>query len=66
MTPMEYLKAQRLQGVRRSFKQANPETLKVSAIAHQWGSWNLGYFAQAYKAMFDELPSQTISRKRSK
>ena len=60
MTPMEYLRAQRLQGVWRSLKQADPRTDQVTAIAHQWGCCHLGQFAKAYQAMFNELPSQTL------
>ncbi len=60
MTPMEYLKVQRLQGVRRSLKQADSETSTVTTIAHKWGFCNLGQFAKAYQAMFDELPSQSL------
>jgi AraC family ethanolamine operon transcriptional activator len=35
VTPMEYLKVQRLQGARRALQAANPETASVVAIAHQ-------------------------------
>lgn len=62
MTPMEYLRIQRLLGARRSLKQADPKTAKVTAIAHQWGFYNLGHFAKAYKAMFNQLPSQTLGK----
>ena len=60
VSPMEYLKVQRLQGARRSLKQAAPDTASVLAIAHQWGFLHSGQFAKAYKALFHELPSQTL------
>jgi AraC family ethanolamine operon transcriptional activator len=60
MTPMEYIKAQRLQGARRSLQQADPKATSIAGIAHQWGFYNSGHFAKAYKAMFNELPSQTL------
>jgi AraC family ethanolamine operon transcriptional activator len=60
VTPMEYVKVQRLQGTRRSLKAADPKTASVVAIAHQWGFWHSGRFAQSYKALFHELPSQTL------
>lgn len=60
VTPMDYIKAQRLQGARRGLKQADSKTTSIAAIAHRWGFWNSGHFAQAYKAMFNELPSQTL------
>lgn len=65
VTPMEYLKVQRLQGARRTLKAADPETASVVAIAHQWGFWHSGQFAKAYKALFRELPSQTLAANKS-
>jgi AraC family ethanolamine operon transcriptional activator len=62
VTPMEYIKVQRLQGARRMLKQANPTTASVAAVAHQWGFWHSGLFAKAYKAMFGELPSETLRK----
>jgi len=60
VTPMEYIKAQRLQGARRSLKQADPKATNIASIAYDWGFYNSGYFAKAYKGMFNELPSQTL------
>jgi AraC family ethanolamine operon transcriptional activator len=60
VTPMEYIKAQRLQGARRSLKQADPKTTSIASIAYDWGFYNSGHFAKAYKAMFNELPSKTL------
>jgi AraC family ethanolamine operon transcriptional activator len=60
VTPMEYIKAQRLQGARRALKQANPKATSIATIAREWGFYNSGHFAQVYKAMFNELPSQTL------
>lgn len=59
---MAYLKVQRLHGARRALKLHDPKTTSVTAIAQQWGFWNLGHFGQAYKALFGELPSQTLRR----
>jgi AraC family ethanolamine operon transcriptional activator len=61
VTPINYIKSQRLQGARRALKQADPNTASIYAISHQWGFWNSGHFAKAYKDMFNELPSQTLS-----
>lgn len=63
-TPMTYIKAQRLQGARRSLKQADPKFTNITSIAHQWGFYHLGHFTKAYQAMFNELPSQTLRVKR--
>ena len=60
MSPIGYLKLQRLQGVRRSLQQADPTTSSVAKIAPQWGFWSLSHFAQDYQAQFGELPSETL------
>jgi len=62
MTPIAYLKLQRLRGVRRSFKQADPKATSITKIANQWGFWSLYHFAKAYQAQFGELPSETLKR----
>jgi AraC family ethanolamine operon transcriptional activator len=62
MTPIAYLKLQRLLGVRRSLKQADPQATSITKIAHQWGFWSLNHFAKAYQAQFGELPSETLKR----
>ena len=57
---MDYVKAQPLQGVRRSLKQADAKTASVAKIANQWGFWSLYHFAKAYQAQFGKLPSETL------
>lgn len=66
LSPMAYLKVQRLHGVRRSLKLADPETASVMAIANQFGFWSAGHFARDYKKMFGELPSDTINHANNK
>lgn len=62
MSPMAYFKAQRLNGVHRQLKVADPSKTKVKEIALQWGFSHMGHFSQDYKAMFNESPSQTLRR----
>ncbi|HBK99336.1 MAG TPA: hypothetical protein DD001_19470 [Microcoleaceae bacterium UBA10368] len=62
MSPMAYIKIQRLNGVRRALKKADPDTTMVMQMAHQWGFWSAGHFARDYKEMFGELPSETLRR----
>jgi AraC family ethanolamine operon transcriptional activator len=62
ISPMEYLKIQRLQRVRCSLKAADPETTSVTAIAQQYGFWRSGHFARYDKTMFGEQPSETLKR----
>lgn len=57
-TPMAYLRAQRLNGVRSMLKNAH----SVTAAAAHWGFWHFGHFSQEYKKMFAELPSNTFKK----
>jgi AraC family ethanolamine operon transcriptional activator len=62
LSPMAYIKIQRLNGVRRAFKKADSDTTMVMQLAHEWGFWSPGHFARDYKEMFGELPSETLRR----
>ena len=54
--PMSYLRAVRLSGVRKEMQYAR----SVSEAATRWGFWHFGRFARDYRAMFGELPSETL------
>jgi len=60
ISPMSYLRRRRLHEVRRMLKAADPAASTVSAIACQAGFWHFSDFSQAYKELFDELPSETL------
>ena len=60
LSPMNYLKRHRLHQVRSELKEADPANSTVSAIACQFGFFHFGEFSQAYKAQFDETPSETL------
>jgi AraC family ethanolamine operon transcriptional activator len=60
ISPMSYLRRRRLHEVRRMLKATDPATATVFAIACQAGFWHFSDFAQAYKDLFDELPSETL------
>lgn len=61
VNPVAWLRATRLNGVRRSLKAARHDPrATVSDIAARWGFWHLSAFAADYKLMFGELPSQTL------
>jgi AraC family ethanolamine operon transcriptional activator len=57
--PKSYLKRQRLSAVRSELSASPPETL-VADVANPWGFWHMGEFAKDYKALFGELPSETL------
>ena len=60
--PIQYLRAIRLNSVRRELRSANPATTQVQDVAARWGFWHLSHFASDYRAMFGELPSDTLRR----
>lgn len=64
MSPIHYLNQVRLHQVRRGLSSATPLSTTVSAEACRWGFLHFGEFTKAYKALFGELPSATLSRHR--
>lgn len=61
ISPSQYQRALRLNGVRRDLRQAGPR-ITVQDVAARWGFWHLGQFSQNYKQHFFELPSETLAR----
>ncbi len=57
IAPAKYMRAARLNGVRRELRQSRGAVLDVAA---RWGFWHMGEFAAAYRRQFGELPSQTL------
>lgn len=60
-TPVKYLRALRLNNVRRAILRAN-DGQTIGDIAALWGFWHLGQFAQDYKNLFGELPSDSLKK----
>lgn len=58
ISPAKYMRAARLNGVRRELLQ--PGGGSVQDVAAHWGFWHMGEFAGAYRRQFGELPSQTL------
>jgi AraC-like DNA-binding protein len=58
-TPVDYLRAIRLNAVRRQLISTTSMDLSVGQAAANWGFFHLSHFASAYKRLFGELPSQT-------
>jgi AraC family ethanolamine operon transcriptional activator len=63
--PVAFLRALRLDGVRRELKQARDTGARgmrvcVQDVAARWGFWHLGHFVAEYRRMFGELPSHTL------
>ena len=64
LSPMQYLKILRLNGIRRILKSADPRETTVTEIAIEWGFWHTGQFSVDYKKMFGETPSATLTSDR--
>lgn len=60
LNPVSYLRAMRLNGVRRMLKLTGEQRQSVQDIAAHWGFWHLSHFAKDYRRMFGELPSETL------
>lgn len=62
--PVKYLRAIRLNSVRRELRDGNPTVTQVQDVAARWGFWHLSHLANDYRAMFGELPSDTLRKQR--
>ncbi len=62
--PVNYLRAVRLNKVRRELKRCTDESVGVYDIAVKWGFWHFSQFSLDYKRQFAELPSDTLRRAR--
>lgn len=60
--PARYFLLQRYYLARRRLKEGQFES--VTEVAQSCGFWEPSRFAKSYKALFDELPSQTMGRGR--
>jgi AraC family transcriptional regulator, ethanolamine operon transcriptional activator len=63
-SPMRYLRLWQLHQVRRALRSPDGCHATVTDIATFHGFYELGRFAGEYKALFGEVPSQTLSRAR--
>jgi AraC family transcriptional regulator, ethanolamine operon transcriptional activator len=60
LTPMSYLKCLRLNGAYRALRRADKFQTRIIDVATAWGFWHMGHFANDYRALFGEPPSQTL------
>jgi len=62
LSPMRYLKVQRLNAVRQRLKASDPESCTIAVLAGQFGFYSPCHFTKDYKTMFGELPSETLQK----
>ncbi|MGV9672069.1 AraC family transcriptional regulator [Gordonia sp. NPDC003504] len=61
-TPLHRLRSTRLERARQQLVESSPADTSVTDVAARWGFFHAGRFADAYRATFSELPSETLAR----
>ena len=64
MGPSGYRRVRRMQQVHRALRSKDSRAATVFEIASQYGIRDLGRFAARYQALYGELPSVTLRRRR--
>ena len=65
MSPATWLRRIRLNQIRKILQQSTPNEILVKQVALGNGFFHLGHFSRNYKALFGELPSDTLSKTRT-
>lgn len=60
VTPTDYLRRIRLDGVRSELRSSESGNVSVSDVARRWGFAHLGRFSASYAHRFGERPSTTL------
>ena len=65
MSPRKYILTSKLNAIRRELMDASCHEATVSAVALKYKLNHLSRFSSTYQALFQEYPSDTLSRKRT-
>ncbi|MDP9527725.1 helix-turn-helix domain-containing protein [Pseudomonas protegens] len=63
MAPSQWLRLRRLNSAHRELLGRQPSETTVAEVAMRWSFWHLGRFSSSYRALFKELPSETLKRR---
>jgi len=63
MGPGRYRHLRGMQRAHRALRRESPDTASVSAVARRCGFRGLGRFAENYRSLYGELPSDTLRRR---
>jgi AraC family ethanolamine operon transcriptional activator len=64
ISPRTWSQLARLNAARQDLLRNDIETVSVTAVATRWGFYHFGRFSAAYRRLFGEAPSVTISSRR--
>ncbi|RJG08642.1 helix-turn-helix domain-containing protein [Pseudomonas cavernicola] len=62
MSPAQWLRLRRLNSAHRELLTRSAVETTVAEVAMNWSFWHLGRFSSSYRALFKELPSETLKR----
>jgi AraC-like DNA-binding protein len=62
VSPMRYVRIQRMRLAMRALRGGTPATTNVTRIATEHGFFELGRFAGEYRQLFGERPTATLNR----
>ena len=62
VTPKKYLLSLRMHKVKQDLLLADPNTTTISSVIEKYHFFNQSTFTQAYKQMFEELPSERFKK----
>jgi transcriptional regulator GlxA family with amidase domain len=64
MSPKQWMLAERLKAARRALRDSEQPPASVTSVATDFGFFELGRFAVAYRGAFGETPSATLRQLR--